>query len=102
MGEKIKANNVIGSALTQEVISHYDPKSNRCYAELDVNTADLSKFDDYNSRTVFDAQTGEMLAHVQRKNGNKTAFVRDGGGKITDFDTAILKMDELMADDRKQ
>src|SRR5262244_1988050 len=62
LGQKIMENHVIGSALTQDVVTHYDPKTNRCYAELDVNMADLSKFDEYNSRTLYDAQTGEMLA----------------------------------------
>jgi hypothetical protein len=83
-------------------VTHYNPETNRCYAELDVNIADLSKFDEYNSRTLYDGQTAEMLAHVQRKNGQKTAYVKDGGLKSTDFDTAIIEMEELMADDRKQ
>jgi hypothetical protein len=103
LGQKIMENNTIGSALTQDVVTHYDPKTNRCYAELDVQMRDLSKFpEEYYSRTVFDAQTGEALAHVERKKGQKSAYVSDGGLNITDFDTAILKIGELMADDRKQ
>jgi hypothetical protein len=102
LGQKIMENNNIGVALTQDVVTHYDPVTNRCYAELDVNMADLSKFDEYNSRTLYDGQTAEMLAHIQNKKGQKTAYVKDGGLKVTDFDLAIMKMGELMADDRKQ
>lgn len=102
LGQKIMENNNIGIALTQDVVTHYDPVTNRCYAELDVNMADLSKFDEYNSRTLYDGQTAEMLAHIERKKGQKTAYVKDGSLTATDFDAAVIKMQELMADDRKQ
>src|SRR5712692_1543143 len=78
LGEKIMERNIIGSALTQSQVSHYDAETNRCYVELDVNTGDLTKFDDYYSRTLFDGQTGEMLAHIENKKGQRTAFVKDG------------------------
>jgi hypothetical protein len=42
-GEKIMNENIIGIALAQEQVSHYDPKSNRCYVELTVHTADMTK-----------------------------------------------------------
>ncbi len=102
LGQKIMENNTIGSALTQDIVTHYNPETNRCYAELDVNMADLSKFDEYNSGTLYDGQTAEMLAHIEHKKGQKTAYVKDSGLKTTDFDTAIMKMAELMEDDRKQ
>ena len=82
-------------------MSRYDAATNRCYVELDVNTADLTKFGEYNSRSVFDGQTGEMLAHVANKKGGKSAFVKDEPN-VTDFDAAVLKIDALMRDDRKQ
>jgi hypothetical protein len=103
LGQKIMEGNTIGSALTQDVVTHYDPPTNRCYAELDVNTADLSKFTDDYSRYVYDAQTGELLASVGNDHGKKTAYVKDGGGlKVTGWDQAIIQIESLMADDRKQ
>jgi hypothetical protein len=102
LAQKILANNVVGSALTKDIVSHYDPQTNRCYAELDVNSADLRRFSEYYSRTVFDGQTGEILVSANNQNGHKTAYVKDGGLKTTDFDIAVLKIADLMADDRKQ
>src|ERR1700730_17603927 len=48
LGEKIiDGNQPLGSALRQEQVSHYDPKTNRCYVELNVHMADLTKYQDY-------------------------------------------------------
>ena len=69
LGEKILDGNIIGSALAQEHVSHYDPKTNRCYVELDVHMADLSKWDDYRSRNLYDGQTGEILAWTRDQKG---------------------------------
>jgi len=93
--------NIIGTALTQSQVSHYDPQTNRCYVDLNVNMADLAKFDDYYSRTVLDGQTGEMLAHIENKKGQKTAYIKDSSEAFS-YDAAIAKMEALMADDRKQ
>jgi len=102
-GEKVLNGNSIGPALTQEQVSHYDPKTNRCYVELWVHMADLTKFQDYEARYVFDGQTGEMLASAQNKKGVKTGFVQGGNvDSVLDFNAATLKIDGLMADDRKQ
>lgn len=41
MGQRILDRNIIGKALTQEQVSHYNLKDNRCYVKLTVSTADL-------------------------------------------------------------
>lgn len=102
LGQKIMENNFIGSALTQDVVTHYDSQTNRCYADLHVNKADLSKFNEYYSRSVYDGQTGEMLASVTNKDGQKSAYLKDGGVKLTDWDAAVTRMEALMTDDHKQ
>lgn len=43
LGQAILANNFIGTALTQDQVSHYIPRTNRCYVELTVQTGDVSK-----------------------------------------------------------
>ena len=45
-GEKIMDGNIIGPALYQDQVSHYNPKTNRCYVELDVQMADSAKAGD--------------------------------------------------------
>ena len=102
LGEKILNGNIIGIALTQEQVSHYDPKSNRCYVELTVQMADLTKVNDYFSRSVYDGQTGEMLAFSSSEKGVKKGFVMGSAGGGVGFDAANAKIDALMADDRKQ
>src|SRR5436309_9549587 len=68
LGDKILENNVIGSALTQEVKSRYNPETNRWYVEVDVHAADLSKWDEHPiSRYLFDGQTKDMLASSKRE-----------------------------------
>jgi hypothetical protein len=100
LGEKIINGNTIGIALDQEQFSHYDPKSNRCYVELSVHTADVAHLD-YAVRYLYDGQTGEMLAWSQIKKGVKTGFVDFSSG-ADGFDAANTKIEALMADDRKQ
>ena len=99
-GRKIMSDNTIGVALSQDQISHYEPKSNRCYIELTVHMADLAHFDDHFSRYLFDGQTEEMLAWTKTDLGVKTGWMV---GVVTgSFDSATTKIDDLMADDRKQ
>lgn len=92
LGEKILDGNTIGSALTQDVVSNYDPRDNRCYVELTVSTADLSVSPVspayYQNRLLYDGQTNELLASVQIKNGKKfgIAYKFKGGTMPIDFD----------------
>jgi len=90
------------SALAQDQVSHYDPKTNRCYVELDVHQADLTRLDEYSARYLHDGQTGEILAWSQSKNGVQTGFVSGALGLNSDASTANAKIDDLMADDRKR
>jgi hypothetical protein len=99
LGQKIEDENVIGSALTQSHTSRYNPRTNRCYVQLDVHTADLSKPATYSSTYLFDGQTKELLAWVTSKDGKETNFVVGGPpGR----DAALSRIQEVMEDDRKQ
>jgi hypothetical protein len=107
LGQTILEGNVIGSALAQEQVSHYDPRTNRCYVELTVHTADLRRSDDYVNRVLYDGQTEEMLAFTKIEKGNKKAgMVFDkqhgiGDLKNAGWDDASAYIDKMMADDRK-
>lgn len=78
LGEKILDNYLVGSALYKSQVSHYDPKSNRCYVLYTVQTADTTKPLDYQHELLFDGQTGEMLASLLYKGeDNKSGIVYD-------------------------
>jgi hypothetical protein len=102
LGEKILNDNIIGSALTQDVASNYDPHDNRCYVNLTVSTADLTVpigSPSYNMNGVlYDGQTKELLASIQIKNGKKTGIVFKGDRQASGFDEVSQyigsKMDE--------
>lgn len=53
LGDKILENNVVGNALTQEVKSHYNPETNRCYVELDVHAANLDEYEKHPISRIF-------------------------------------------------
>lgn len=112
LGQKIINNNTIGIALSQDQVSHYDSTTNRCYVEVTVQTADLSKAGDYFEQYLYDGQTGEMLASIRNDRRNsKWGMVYDHQHKspipvpydaTVLYDDALSYIDSKMADDRKQ
>ena len=112
MGEKVLQNNIIGSALTQEQVSHYNPKDNRCYVRLTVSTGDLTTpREKYIQDTYLeDGQSGEMLADTFVKGETKSGMVFDSSLKKimqekkqsnTDFDAISDLIDSFVATDRR-
>jgi hypothetical protein len=116
LGEKILENSAVGSALTRSQVSHCDPVTNRCYVEIDVQTADQTKPVDYLHRYLYDGQTGEMLATTgfdHGKKSNASVFVRGHHPPLTGnmkydaahealWSDAATYIDKMMADDRGQ
>ena len=68
MGEKVLAANVagVGPELTQEQVSHYEPRTAHCYVQVYIRGPDLTK---YAVRYLFDGQTNELLAASGIENG---------------------------------
>jgi len=96
----------VGIALTKDQVSHYDPQTNRCYVQLTVQIADLSKPDDYFNTTLYDGQTGETLAYARTEHGKKSGMVFDGSlpdGQDPDrfWNHATDFINGKMQDDRK-
>ena len=78
LGDMILRENAIGSALTQAVVSQYNPRTNRCYVLLNVHAKDLSKFDQFDdSYYLEDGQTKDLLASytVRGHNPNDYAYL---------------------------
>ncbi len=108
LGEQLFDEMAIGSALTKEQVSHYDPKSNRCYVELTVHKiSPKDANDDYINRTVYDGQTKDLLAFAKIERGTRVGMIFDkqhgmaDPGKSLGWDDASGYIDEKMLDDRK-
>lgn len=107
LGQKILDGNVVGTALTQSQLSRYDPGTNRCYVQLTVQTADLTKPIQYLANYLFDGQTGEMLATAKLENGKRSGIVFGvappddfKNNPDTFYNQAMDFMDKKMKDDR--
>jgi len=106
LGEKLLAANVVGIALTHDQVSHYDPKTNRCYVQVTVQTNDPTKSGDYYATYLYDGQTSEMLAWGRIEHGKKSGIVfglapPDEKGPDVFWDQAVHYMNEKMDDDRQ-
>src|SRR4051812_35997829 len=54
LGEQLLDETTVGTALTKDQVSHYDPKSNRCYVELTVQKISPKGANDYVNRNIYD------------------------------------------------
>jgi hypothetical protein len=93
-----------GFGVSDNVLSHYDPHTNRCYVQLTDIGQDLM-------HSLYDGQTGDLLASTIRSMNEDSTFKSGevkGGLKNLPADTeARYKAAEdfiaaMMADDRKQ
>jgi hypothetical protein len=120
LGEKINENHdiagaALGAPFHQEQSSHYDPKTNRCYVELrstilipavPMLVKDQRRFwdtveVDFMDRHLYDGQTGEELVSATKgaKSVGPMGFL---GNQRVEWAEAFEKINDLMADDRKQ
>ena len=74
LGAKILNDNSVGRALSQSQLSHYNSNTNRCYIELTVQSADMTKAPEIMSRYLFDGQTEEMLAFAKVEKGKQSGM----------------------------
>jgi hypothetical protein len=107
LGEKIMKNTLIGAELKKEELSHYEPKTNRCYVRLTVWNANLGKSGEYFQQYLFDGQTGQMLAAIRRENGVKSGDIYSEpspaqGNSDEMYVDASIFISQMMADDREQ
>ena len=98
LADKIREGNTIGSALAQEASSRYDAKANRCRVELWVHSSDLNAMPYHHSRTIFDGQTGAILANVGDVNGRESAFAIGKPG-VNTYEQVNTYINEMMKDD---
>lgn len=95
----------IGSRWGQLEVYRYDPVTGHCYVEIDTHGAS-GEF----SRSLFDGQTGEVLADTRSKNGEKIVgavfepkhkYVEPEAANGYGYDDANAYIDKIMAEDRE-
>jgi hypothetical protein len=94
------------NVIAENHASNYDPKSNRCYVEIfEWKRIGATSEIEIQSRNVYDAQTDDLLAFANIKNGKKVGMVDPDHRAITDanlgWDDADAYMDEKMRARRK-
>ena len=107
LGEKILKTTVIGEALKKEQVSHYEPKTNRCYVQLTVWNPDLAKGEDYFQQYLLDGQNGQVLAAIHREKGTRSGEISIDPSPLSGnpdelYVDASLFISKMMADDRQQ
>jgi hypothetical protein len=97
LGRRILDRSLVGSTDTQSQVSHYDPKSNRCYVQLTVNGHGQTF-----NETIYllDGQTEEMLAALHHLGNDKSGLVYDrqhkNAGNPNAYDDTKAYIDTLM------
>lgn len=107
LGEKIMKNTVTGDELTKNQVSHYDPKTNRCYVQLTVWNAKLGKGDEYFQEYLYDGQTGQLLAEIRREKGTRYGDIYNNPSPMNGTSDELYLdasnfISKMMEDDRQQ
>jgi hypothetical protein len=97
---------MVGAALMSQVSPHYNPDTNRCYAEV-VRTKNFSyKYgehpvpDNYRTTAVYDAQTKQQLVFADQEGEKSRA--NDWTNKadsLVSYDQGLARINQLMQDD---
>ncbi|GFO68027.1 hypothetical protein GMLC_16060 [Geomonas limicola] len=93
LGELIMRDNKIGADLSQDVVTHYDSRTNRCYAELTVQ--DPASDGEFITSYLYDAQTKEQLAFATKNWEKKSGWVEHGP---VGYDAANIYIANMMDD----
>lgn len=113
LGETLDQNTVYGSNWSRDLVTNYDPKSNRCYVEM-TDSNDTTK--EY-LRNLYDGQTKDLLAFTKThgdpccrtgsvgkifmdNNIDTLSDCREGGdcgyNKVNDFIDQKMKRDDAV------
>ena len=107
LGEKIMTKTVVADALEKNQLSHYEPKTNRCYVQLTVWNPNLAKGDEYFQQYLFDGQTGQMLAAIRREKGTRSGDIYSDPSPLSGnsdelYVDAAMFINKMMTDDGQQ
>lgn len=99
LGDKVVADKFAGSDIAQDHSSYYDPKTDHCYIELNENMRDPTRHWEYYSQSLYDGQTGKLLAFATVKNGQKSSLNDLGSW---DYDSTLATINSTMAEDKRR
>ena len=107
LGEKIMKNTVVGDALKKDQLSHYDPKTNRCYVQLTIWNSNLANGEENFEQDLVDGQTGQVLAAIRREKGKKSGDIYIDPSPLNGnpdelYLDASLFISKMMEDERQQ
>jgi hypothetical protein len=100
-------NTVAGEASKKDQVSHYEPKTNRCYVQLTIWNANLTNGEDNFEQSLVDGQTGQVLATIRREKGTKSGRIYvdpsplNGNSDELYLDASMF-IREMMEDDRQR
>jgi hypothetical protein len=110
LGEKLLAENAVGSALDQDQVSRYSPETNHCYVKIEVYSSVLTTPPDsfVTRKYLYDGQTGELLATTAKKGSVESANVLSEALKkfVQDpiqpsFEETNVLIDKFVSEERK-
>jgi hypothetical protein len=87
-------------AASKSVTSHYDPRTNHCYGDVVTQSPAVPS---YSNRSLFDLQTGELLAFAKTEKGKKVGMVFSRLSDMRDdvgFSDANEYIDKIVQEDR--
>ncbi len=107
LGEKLLQENALEPDFAHQQTSHYQPRTNRCYVEINVHSANIISPDYQLTRYLYDGQTKELLAmsKVELKNNKQYGRVYDPQhgpeAKKSGYEETQAYIDERTFEDRK-
>jgi len=94
----------VGVALTSDMVTHYNPETNRCYVQFTATknfgySGSPPVADNYFTIAVYDGQTKEMLVYAQQDGDKSHGAIwtrQDFNERYTTLDKAQAETERLM------
>ncbi|MHB8652561.1 MAG: hypothetical protein ACYDA9_01650 [Terriglobia bacterium] len=93
---------LVGAALNSEVLSHYNPETNRCYVQVTVTKnfsyTQPSIPSNYLGIAIYDGQTKEMLVYAYQVGDKSYGVIYSASDSNVTYDKASAEIGRLMHD----
>jgi hypothetical protein len=104
LGDKMRPGyGIVGAALSSDVLTHYNPDTNRCYVQFtatkNFNYKSSSVPTNYRTVGIYDGQTREMLVFADQEGDKSYGTIytaKSTDDQYTTYDKASDEIDKLM------